>query len=142
MTHQRTTESTFTPGQAAAAAEISPSTLRRYIDKFGEHFTDGVRVKRGKKLTAHDVALVVQIRDAYKNGNNNREIQAELGLIDPPAEDTALSAIPAIAAPLKQLSDQLGAMQARIGYLEHQVEAMRAYQAKTWYQRLFRRPPG
>lgn len=114
------------PGQVAKAAKISTSTLRRYINRYGRHFSPSATRPKGREFSQEDMALVLRIRELYLEGLSLNEIDARLGVVGDGRADTnkIISLLPDIAQPLSEALDTTRANRARLGNIENKLEEL------------------
>lgn len=133
----------YSPGEVSRLLSIPPSSLRRYVDKFGHLMSPNARKRRGREFTENDLAIVARIRDLAGQGISLDAITPELEVFEhePNQPDTPTSALMLINRRFGQYDSRLDSQSDELDHLRRRVDELESLITveikKPWYQRLF-----
>ena len=137
----------YTPAQVSEMLRIPPSTLRRYSVLFATHLSPQAPGRK-RAYSESDIATLSKVKELIRKFPLE-EISARLPVMDePPAPESTLVLIPALAKELQRLdterqalSSELTEMKASFQAVNEKLEKLSAWLAQPWYKRLFSKPP-
>lgn len=139
----------YTPGEVSKMLDIPPSSLRRYVEKFGEQMSPSARRRRGRMFSDRDLALIAKIRDLTGQGVALEKIAPQLAdVVDqtPPEElppQTALAIFQRISENMTDIAGQVKDQRQELEELRARMDALAAAleseRNTPWYKRIFKR---
>ena len=135
----------FTPKQIQETLTVSPSTLRRWANRFEEYLSIEENRKSGshRSYTPEDLSIFQTIQTHLDNGLTYAEIEERLNVVEEPEPDqsTALLRLPDFQAAIETARANVASMQMEIHELKEWQAEMNAWLALPWWKRLFTNPP-
>ena len=129
----------FTSGQVAKMLELPPSTLRRYVSRYGDALSDGARASRSRRFTDGDVVILQRVRELLSAGKSPDEVDGLLTVVDVAVVDTppasVLDLIPGIGQELASQRQITRALQLQVDDVSDRLQALENYLARPWYRR-------
>ena len=129
----------FTSGQVAQMLELPPSTLRRYVARYGDALSDGARASRSRRFTDGDVVILQRVRELLSAGKSPDEVDDLLTVMDVAVVDTppasVLDLLPGIGQELASQRQTTRALQLQVDDVSDRLEALEDYLARPWYRR-------
>ena len=135
----------FTPKQVYETLTISPSTLRRWANRFEEYISIEENRKSGthREYTPEDLNVFRAIQTNLDNGLTYAEIEKRLAVVDEPKPEpsTALATLPEITQAIETALAAAASM--RLANEEYQTWKIEynAWAGLPWWKRMFTPPP-
>ena len=135
----------FTSGQVATMLHVPPSTLRRYVARYGFALTEGAHAARSRRFTEGDVVILQRVRELLSAGKSPAEVDALLSVVDVAVVDVATASVLDL---LPGIGQELATTRALAHSLQHELQdvaarlaALEAWLSRPWWRRLFSRRP-
>ena len=134
----------FTPKQICETLKVSPSTLRRWANRFENHLSV-VDHEPGthREYTPDDLSIFKTIQTHLDNGLTYAEIEKRLAVVEEPEPDqsTALLTLPEFTQAIENARAAVANLQMEIEELKNWQSEINAWVALPFYRRLFTKPP-
>lgn len=134
----------LTPKQICETLTVSPSTLRRWANRFSSHLSVGEH-KPGKhrEYTAADLNIFRSIQTHLENGLTYSEIEKRLAVVDQPDPDpsTALLSLPEFTHAIETARATIASMQSEIEELKERQTQINEWFSMPFWKRFFTKPP-
>jgi len=130
--------------------DIPPSTLRRYVNDFGDHLSAAATKPRGRRFNEVDITTLQKARELLRQGQPVAEANKLLGVIGDPEQTPtdALALVPSISAALTEAVDIARGLRLEVDNLadDHAltsgtVDALADWVTLPWYKKIGKAPP-
>ena len=110
----------ISPGQLSELLDIPPSSLRRYVKRFGDYLSDDANKTRGRSFNESDIAVIARIRDLAQHGEKLNDIPEKLESIPEEISDEDINELQltVVNKKIDNLIDTVLMLDARLSKLE------------------------
>jgi len=134
----------LTPKQICETLTVSPSTLRRWANRFKSRLSISEHEPgKHREYSPEDLQVFKSIQSHLENGLTYAEIEKRLDLVEDPEPNgsTALLSLPQFQTAIENARAAVASMQLEIEELKEWQAEMNAWLVLPWYQRIFTKPP-
>jgi len=134
----------LTPKQICESLTVSPSTLRRWANRFEEYISvENHEPGKHREYTPEDLQIFQTIQTHLDNGLTYAQIEERLNVIEKPELDqsTALLSLPEFQNAIETARAAVASMQLEIEELKNWQTQMNEWLALPWWKRMFIKPP-
>ena len=134
----------FTPKQICETLTLSPSTLRRWANRFEEYLSlENHEPGTHREYTPEDLNVFRAIQTHLHNGLTYAEIENRLAVVDEPEPNpsTALLSLPEFQAAIENARAAVASMKLEIEEYRKWKAEYNAWASSPWWKRIFTPPP-